>query len=106
MNNYKVKWTERTPKELRKVEKWKYQCPELENLYREEMAKRENEDDDLKKDLEELQQKLDALEGLKQEEVVEEDDDFKKAEEASDEDKKSEEKLLEGGQDDYYHRFD
>jgi|TARA_B110001450_G_C17215984_1_gene317409 hypothetical protein len=45
MNNYKVKWTEKTKN--RKVEKWKYQCPELEDLYREEMAKREKDDEDL-----------------------------------------------------------
>jgi len=60
MNNYKVKWTEKTKN--RKVEKWKYQCEELEDLYREHMKEIEEKDEDLETDLQELQDKLLALE--------------------------------------------
>jgi uncharacterized protein YukE len=48
MNNYKVKWTEKTKN--RKVEKWKYQCQELEDLYREHMKEIEENDEDLEQD--------------------------------------------------------
>jgi len=60
MNNYKVKWTEKTKN--RKVEKWKYQCEELEDLYRDHMKEIEEKDEDLETDLQELQDKLLALE--------------------------------------------
>lgn len=60
MNNYKVKWTEKTKN--RKVEKWKYQCQELEDLYREHMKEIEENDEDLEQDKQELEDKLNALE--------------------------------------------
>lgn len=45
MNNYKVKWTERTKNKV--VDKWQYQCPEIEDLYREHIKKAEKDDEDL-----------------------------------------------------------
>ena len=49
MNNYKVKWSQNTKD--KKVDKWKYQCLELEDLYRAHVKEMEVIDVDLEKDM-------------------------------------------------------
>lgn len=46
MNNYKFNW------KSSKVEKWRYQDDDLEDMYRDWMVEQEKKDEDLKKDIE------------------------------------------------------
>ena len=51
MNNYKVRWSEQRNKQ------WQYQCPEIEDQYREFMADVAQQDDDLRNDIAECEKK-------------------------------------------------